>query len=254
VSVLLRAPSRVPHHHTNPSSHSQYAYLTATDSAEWRDQCYCGDRLTVISQMSESECNLPCAGDGSIMCGGFRALSLFSTKGHSPLGEPAAPVSSSTPISTIPPAVVTTPPPAPPASSPTSPMVITSSAPAPAPAPPPSSVSSVAPPLSSTLNSAPTMSSPPDSSKDPSSSQPLLVLSPTSSGPLALSAYTLAPSVIFASSFINSTNAGTTVTQTKVVIPQMGTVGTVMAGAQSTNPVFRDGSQAVVYGVVSDML
>lgn len=53
---------------------SAYPYF----GTQWSTECFCDVQLTAGSAAApESECNMPCGGDASQLCGGSRRLSLF---------------------------------------------------------------------------------------------------------------------------------------------------------------------------------
>lgn len=54
---------------------SSYPYF----GTQWSRECFCGDELTEGSAAApEADCNMPCAGDSSQLCGGGRRLSLYN--------------------------------------------------------------------------------------------------------------------------------------------------------------------------------
>ena len=50
---------------------------------EYGGQCFCGDELVGSSPLAESDCAIPCEGDGSELCGGGLALSVYETSAGS---------------------------------------------------------------------------------------------------------------------------------------------------------------------------
>ncbi|WVQ99037.1 hypothetical protein IAU59_006169 [Kwoniella sp. CBS 9459] len=51
------------------------------------DQCFCGTTLKYYQPVSESNCNYPCGGDKTQMCGGWAYMTLFSTTDKNPRGS-----------------------------------------------------------------------------------------------------------------------------------------------------------------------
>ncbi|TVY28973.1 putative fungistatic metabolite [Lachnellula hyalina] len=48
---------------------------------EYTKECYCSQLLSALSaKLPESSCNLPCAGNGSQVCGGSLALTVYKAK------------------------------------------------------------------------------------------------------------------------------------------------------------------------------
>ena len=45
---------------------------------EYSTQCFCGDALTFNISVPSSNCNFTCSGDPTQLCGGIRALDLYS--------------------------------------------------------------------------------------------------------------------------------------------------------------------------------
>jgi len=64
---------------------STYKYF----GTQWNRECWCGDTLTAGSVAAPlSDCNYPCTGDATEMCGGSRRLSLYHDTTSAP---PTAP-------------------------------------------------------------------------------------------------------------------------------------------------------------------
>ncbi|KAF3007726.1 hypothetical protein E8E13_009771 [Curvularia kusanoi] len=55
-----------------------------------RDECYCGDRNNGTLAADQGECNMPCGGDKSVMCGGTERTRVFEAKGYDKAGGDAS--------------------------------------------------------------------------------------------------------------------------------------------------------------------
>ncbi|KAI1344989.1 putative glyoxal oxidase [Xylariaceae sp. FL0016] len=66
---------------------ASYGYTAA--GLEYGDECYCGDPIDVTTSgaalYDDSECNVVCAGNGSIYCGAGSRLSMYYWTGETPL-------------------------------------------------------------------------------------------------------------------------------------------------------------------------
>jgi len=68
------------------ASCANYAYF----GTEWNRECFCGNSLTDGSApVLETECDHPCTGDATEMCGGSRRLSLYQNPDFVAPGQPA---------------------------------------------------------------------------------------------------------------------------------------------------------------------
>jgi len=67
----------------------QYGYAAA--GLEYGEECYCGDPANIEERGAdlrpESECNIPCAGNASAICGGGSRLTTYFWTGEEPLYE-----------------------------------------------------------------------------------------------------------------------------------------------------------------------
>ena len=52
---------------------------------EFGSECYCGNSLDATSQAPDTDCNIPCAGDSSSLCGSNARLNVFN---HTTAGSP----------------------------------------------------------------------------------------------------------------------------------------------------------------------
>jgi WSC domain len=46
---------------------------------EYGGQCFCGNSLSTSTKLDDSQCAMPCEGDGSQTCGGSLSLSVYTT-------------------------------------------------------------------------------------------------------------------------------------------------------------------------------
>ncbi|CAM9466796.1 unnamed protein product [Laminaria digitata] len=46
---------------------------------QYASECWCGDSYDRFGEISYNLCSSPCAGDASKACGGYHALSVWST-------------------------------------------------------------------------------------------------------------------------------------------------------------------------------
>ena len=62
---------------TIATAFSGYEYA----GVEWGVECYCSETFKQPEAISLSDnlCNTPCSGDRSIMCGGYNAISIYTT-------------------------------------------------------------------------------------------------------------------------------------------------------------------------------
>lgn len=66
---------------------STYPYF----GTEWSSECWCGNELTSGSAAASlSDCDYPCAGDATEMCGGSRRLSLYQNVDWTAPGDPGS--------------------------------------------------------------------------------------------------------------------------------------------------------------------
>ncbi|KAH8201579.1 hypothetical protein TruAng_004271 [Truncatella angustata] len=67
----------------------QFGYMAA--GMEYGEECYCGDPGDIVAigatKQAETDCNLPCAGNASAICGGGSRLSMYYWTGKNPLWQ-----------------------------------------------------------------------------------------------------------------------------------------------------------------------